>query len=159
MTVRILCVGKLKERCFLDACAEYEKRLSRFYTVQVQEVADEKAPDTLSPAEEAQVRGREGERLLRLVGEKDTVVALCLDGQELTSPQFAERMEAYRDGGTRVLTFLIGGSLGLSDAAVERADARLSLGKMTLPHRIARLVLEEQLFRAAKILANETYHK
>lgn len=159
MNVRILCVGKLKEKCFLDACAEYEKRLSRFYTLSVQEVADEKAPDTLSKAEEAQVRDREGERLLRLVGEKDFVTALCLDGREVTSEQFAESIRLHRDGGVRTLTFLIGGSLGLSDAAIARADAKLSLGKMTLPHRIARLVLEEQLFRAAKILAGETYHK
>lgn len=142
-----------------DACAEYEKRLSRFYPVAVQEVADEKAPDTLSRAEEARVRAREGERLLRLVGETDYVVALCLDGQEMTSEQFAARIGAWRDGGVRTLTFLIGGSLGLSEAAIARADARLSLGRMTLPHRIARLVLEEQLFRAGKILAGETYHK
>ncbi len=159
MTIRILCVGKLKERCFLDACAEYEKRLSRFFTVQVQEVADEKAPDTLSRAEEAQVRAREGERLLRFVGEKEHVVALCIGGREYTSEQFASRVQTLRDGGTHTLTFLIGGSLGLSEAAIARANERLSLGKMTLPHRIARLVLEEQLFRAAKILAGETYHK
>ncbi len=159
MNIRVLCVGKLKERYFVEACAEYEKRLSRYHTLFVTEVADERAPETLSAAEEARVMEREGERLLRLIGPKDYVVALTPGGTEQTSPAFAAHLSALADGGTRDVSFLIGGSLGLSRAVLTRANETLSFGKMTLPHRIARLVLLEQLYRAARISAGEPYHK
>ena len=159
MNIRVLCVGKLKERYFVDACAEYEKRLSRYHTLSVTEVADERAPETLSPAEETRVKEREGGRLLRLTGAKDYVIALTPGGTELTSPAFAAHLTALADGGVHDAVFLIGGSLGLSQEALSRANGTLSLGKMTLPHRIARLVLLEQLYRAAKISAGEPYHK
>ena len=144
MTIRILCVGKLKERYFLEAEAEFLKRLKRFGTAEVVEVADEKAPETLSPMEQAKVKDREGERLLARVAEGDRVIALVIGGRRYTSEKFA---------------FVIGGSLGLSDAVLKRASETLSLSDMTLPHRIARLVLLEQVYRAHKISAGEPYHK
>ncbi len=159
MTIRILCVGKLKERYFLEAEAEFLKRLKRFGTAEVVEVADEKAPETLSPMEQAKVKDREGERLLARVAEGDRVIALVIGGRRYTSEKFAERLQALRDAGTRSIAFVIGGSLGLSDAVLKRASETLSLSDMTLPHRIARLVLLEQVYRAHKISAGEPYHK
>lgn len=159
MTIKICCVGKLKEAYFIDACAEFQKRLGRFCTLKVVEVADERAPDSLSPAEEAQVKSREGERLLAAIDPKDVVIALAIGGRRYTSEAFAAHLESLETRGARTVAFVIGGSLGLGDAVLRRADETLSLSDMTLPHRIARLVLLEQLFRAYKIRRKETYHK
>ena len=158
MNVTILAVGKLKERFFEEGCAEYVKRLARYCILRVREAADEKAPESLSPAQEEQVKDREGKRLLSLLDPRDHVIALTVTGQAYTSEELAERMGALRDQGRNV-SFLIGGSLGLSQEAVNRADEELSLSKLTLPHRLARLVLLEQLYRSFKILNHETYHK
>ena len=158
MNIRILAVGKLKEKFFEEGCREYEKRLSRYCSLTVREVPDEKAPERLSPAEEEQVKEREGKRLLSLVDPKEHVIALTVTGKAYTSEALAERIGALRDRGKDV-SFLIGGSLGLSPEAVRRADEELSLSQLTLPHRLARLVLLEQLYRSFKILHGETYHK
>ena len=158
MNVTILTVGKLKERFFEEGCAEYAKRLARYCVLRVREAADEKAPEALSPAQEMQVKEREGKRLLSLLDPRDHVIALTVTGKAYTSEGLAERMGALRDQGRNV-SFLIGGSLGLSQEAVSRADEELSLSKLTLPHRLARLVLLEQLYRSFKILNHETYHK
>ena len=159
MNVKIVCVGKLKEPYFEAACAEFQKRLGRFCTLSIVELPDEKAPESLHPAEEAQVRDREGKRILKAIGEKDFVAALAIDGRMLSSEGFAAFLKGREDGGCRTLTFVVGGSLGLSDEVYARADERLSFSKMTFPHRIARLLLLEQLFRAYKINAHEAYHK
>ena len=158
MNVTILTVGKLKERFFEEGCAEYAKRLARYCVLRVREAADEKAPESLSPAQEEQVKDREGKRLLSLLDPRDHVIALTVTGKTYTSEGLAERMGALRDQGRNV-SFLIGGSLGLSQEAVSRANEELSLSKLTLPHRLARLVLLEQLYRSFKILNHETYHK
>lgn len=158
MTVRILCVGKLKERYFEDACAEFQKRLSRFCNFEIVEVPDEKAPESLHPKDELLVLDKEGKRLMRAIGEKDFVVALAIDGRQMTSEAFAAFLEE-KEIEARPLTFVIGGSLGLSNEVYARADMRLSFSKMTFPHRIARLLLLEQLYRGFKIRRNEAYHK
>ena len=158
MNVTILAVGKLKDRFFEEGCGEYQKRLMRYCTLSVREAVDEKAPEALSPAQEEQVKDREGKRLLSLLDPRDHVIALTVTGKAYTSEGLAERMGALRDQGRNV-SFLIGGSLGLSQEAVSRADEELSLSKLTLPHRLARLVLLEQLYRSFKILNHETYHK
>ena len=158
MTVRIVCVGKLKERYFEDACAEFQKRLSRFCSLEVVELADEKAPESLHPADEDLVREKEGRRILKTIGPKDFVVALAIDGRQMTSEAFAAYL-AEKEAEARPLTFVIGGSLGLSPEVYARANARISFSKMTFPHRIARLLLLEQLYRGFKILHNEAYHK
>jgi len=158
MTVRIVCVGKLKEKYFEDACAEFLKRLGRFCALEVVELADEKAPESLHPKDEDLVREKEGKRILKAIGPKDFVVALAIDGKQMTSEQFAAYL-AEKEAEARPLTFVIGGSLGLSPEVYARANAKLSFSKMTFPHRIARLLLLEQLYRGFKINAHEAYHK
>ncbi len=158
MTVRVVCVGKLKEKYFEDACAEFQKRLSRFVTLEIVELADEKAPESLHPKDEDLVREKEGKRILKSIGPKDYVVALAIDGKQMTSEQFAAYL-AEKEAEARPLTFVIGGSLGLSPEVYARANAKLSFSKMTFPHRIARLLLLEQLYRGYKINAHEAYHK
>jgi 23S rRNA (pseudouridine1915-N3)-methyltransferase len=158
MTVRIVCVGKLKERWFEDACAEFQKRLSRFCTLEIAEVPDEKAPESLHPADEILVKEKEGKRILKCIGQKDFVVALAIDGKQLSSEAFAAFLEE-KELEARPLTFVIGGSLGLSDEVYARANTKISFSKMTFPHRIARLLLLEQLYRGCKIRAHEAYHK
>ena len=158
MNITILAVGKLKDKFFEEGCQEYARRLARYCTLSVQEAADEKAPETLSPAQELQVKEREGKRLLSLLDPRDHVIALTVTGKAYTSEAMAARIGRLRDEGKNV-SFLIGGSLGLSKEAVDRADEELSLSQLTLPHRLARLVLLEQLYRSFKILNGETYHK
>ena len=158
MNVRILCVGKLKESYFEDACAEFQKRLSRFCALELVEVADEKAPESLHPTDELLVLDREGKRLLKAIGPKDFVVALAIDGKQMRSEAFAAFLEE-KELEARPLTFVIGGSLGLSPEIYARADMKLSFSAMTFPHRIARLLLLEQLYRGFKIRRNEAYHK
>ena len=158
MNVRILCVGKLKESYFEDACAEFQKRLSRFCALELVEVADEKAPESLHPKDELLVLDREGKRLLKAIGPKDFVVALAIDGKQMRSEAFAAFLEE-KELEARPLTFVIGGSLGLSQEVYARADMKLSFSAMTFLHRIARLLLLEQLYRGFKIRRNEAYHK
>lgn len=158
MNITVLAVGKLKEKYFEEACLDYEKRLSRYCRLEVKELPDEKAPQTLSPAQEEQVKDREGQRLLSQIPPRSQVIALTIGGKAYTSEELASRMQALQDMGKDV-TFLIGGSLGLSRQAIHRADEELSLSKLTLPHRLARLVLLEQLYRCFKIIHKETYHK
>lgn len=159
MNIKIACVGKLKDRFYIDACAEYGKRLSRFCTLTVCEERDERIPETASPAEERIAVEREGERLIKRIGENEYVIALCIGGARYTSEAFAARMQTLSDGGRSNLTFVIGGSCGLSEAVLARASERLSLSDMTLPHRLCRVFLLEQIYRAYKINANEAYHK
>ena len=158
MTVRVVCVGKLKEKYFEDACAEFQNRLSRFVTLEIVELADEKAPESLHPKDEDLVREKEGKRVLKAIGQKDFVVALAIDGKQMSSEAFAAFL-AEKETEARPLTFVIGGSLGLSPEVYARANAKLSFSKMTFPHRIARLLLLEQLYRGCKINAHEAYHK
>ncbi len=159
MTVRVVCAGKLKDGFYRDAAAEYGKRLSRFCSLEICEVADEKTPDSLSPAEEAQAMAKEGDRLLNRIRPGDHVIALCVGGKRYDSVAFAKRLRTLFDTGKDSVAFVIGGSLGLSPAALARADETLSLSDMTLPHRLCRVVLLEQVYRAFKISAGETYHK
>ncbi len=159
MKVKIACVGKVKDSFYREAVAEYAKRLSRFCTLEIAEVADEKAPETLSSAEEAQVMEREGERLLSRILPGEYVVCLTIDGKRFASEAFATTLQATFDRGISCITFVIGGSLGLSPAITGRADLKLSVSDMTLPHGLCRVVLLEQIYRAFKINAHEPYHK
>lgn len=159
MNIKIACVGKLKERFYIDAVNEYAKRLSRFCTLSFAEVGDERMPETASASEERQAVSREGERLLERIRDNEYVLALSLDGARYTSEAFAARLQSLIDGGRGRLTFVIGGSCGLSSAVLERASERVCLSDMTMPHRLCRLFLLEQLYRAFKINAHEAYHK
>lgn len=159
MKIKIACVGKVKDHFYREAVAEYVKRLSRFCTPEIAEVADEKAPETLSPAEEAQVMEREGERLLARIAPGEFVICLAIQAKRFTSEAFAAQLQAIFDRSAACITFVIGGSLGLSPAVIKRADLLLSISDMTLPHGLCRVVLLEQIYRAFKINAHEPYHK
>lgn len=158
MNMAIVCVGRLKERYWREAAAEYEKRLSRFGKMEIIELPDLPEPSHVSPAAEAQVCQREGQTILQKLREDDVVVALCIDGRQLDSVQLSEQVARLGDSGRRVV-FVIGGSLGLSKDVVARAQLKLSFSPMTFPHQLARIMLLEQLYRACKIQAGERYHK
>ncbi|MGG1519011.1 23S rRNA (pseudouridine(1915)-N(3))-methyltransferase RlmH [Paenibacillus oryzisoli] len=159
MQIQILAVGKLKERYLVDGIAEYVKRLGSYAKMQLIEVPDEKAPENMSPAEEQQVRVKEGERLLAKLAPDVYVVALAIDGEMWTSEQLASSLDKLATYGRSQVAFVIGGSLGLSSELLRRADMRLSFGRMTLPHQLMRLVLVEQIYRAMRINRGEPYHK
>ncbi len=159
MKIKIACVGKLKDSFYREAVAEYKKRLKRFCTLEICEVSDEKAPESLSAAEEKQVIDREGERLLARIQPGEYVVCLTIDGKRMDSVTFAAFLQNAFDQRSSTVTFVIGGSLGLSEAVRKRADAELSVSDMTLPHGLCRVFLTEQIYRAFKINAHEPYHK
>ena len=158
MKITIACVGKIKEKYFTDAINEYAKRLSRYVTLDIAEVPDEKAPENMSPAQMEQVKEIEGERLNKVI--KDGyVVALAINGKKMTSEGFADFISDTMVKGASHITFVIGGSLGLSDKILKRADFKLSFSDMTFPHQLMRVVLLEQIYRANRIMKNEHYHK
>lgn len=159
MQVQIIAVGKLKEKYLVQGIAEYVKRLGPYAKVSIHEVPDEKAPEQLSASEEQQVKAKEGERILSHVKPDAYVVAMAIDGQMWTSDRLAKQMQELATYGRSHICFLIGGSLGLSDDVLRRADLKLSFGRITFPHQLIRLVLTEQIYRAFKIMRGEPYHK
>ena len=159
MKIKIICVGKLKEKYLKDAISEYTKRLSRFATVEITELSDEKIPDNASEAEEEKVLISEGEKILRFVSPSDYVISLCVEGNSLSSEDFAKKLSQLTLSGKSTLCFIIGGSLGLHNDVKKRSDYKLSFSKMTFPHQLMRVFLTEQIYRAFKINANEKYHK
>lgn len=159
MQIDILCVGKIKEKFYRDALEEYKKRLSRYCRLSEIEVADEKTPDSASEAEEKQIKEKEGDRLLSKMKDGATVIALAIDGKGYTSEGFSAELERLGVGGTSHIQFVIGGSLGLSDAVLSRADKKISFSAMTFPHQLMRVILSEQLYRAYRIMHGEPYHK
>ena len=159
MNIDIVCVGKVKERYLRDAIDEYRKRLSRFAKIDIVEVADEKTPEHASDALNEQIKEKEGERILKHLKGDAFVVALAIEGDQLTSEQLAARIAQWGLHGVSRLQFVIGGSLGLDPRVLARADMLLSFSKMTFPHQLMRVILLEQLYRAFKINAHEPYHK
>ncbi len=159
MKITIAAVGKLKEKYLKEAISEYSKRLSRFSEVEIIEVDDEYAPDTLSEAQESQVKKKEADKLLKRVKQGSYVILLDLAGEQTTSSGFSAKIENIMLSGNSHITFIIGGSLGLDQSLINIADYRLCLSKMTFPHQLARVILIEQVYRAFKIIKNETYHK
>ncbi|MCI6886586.1 MAG: 23S rRNA (pseudouridine(1915)-N(3))-methyltransferase RlmH [Lachnospiraceae bacterium] len=159
MKITLITVGKIKEKFFTDAIAEYSKRLSRYCKLEIVQVADEKTPDRASEAEERQIREKEGERILAQIREGTYVIALAIEGQMLDSEQLAARIEQLGVSGQSQIAMIIGGSLGLSEAVLKRADYKLSFSKMTFPHQLMRVILLEQIYRSFRIIAGEPYHK
>ena len=158
MAELILCVGRLKEAYWRDACGEYLKRLSRYGKPELIEVDDLPEPEHASDADRQKIMQKEGEALLKRIRSGDHVVALCIDAPQLTSEGLADLLKDRDLQGGRTV-FVIGGSLGLSPQVIARADRKLSMSQMTFPHQLARVMLLEQLYRARKILAGERYHK
>ena len=159
MKITLITVGKIKEKYFTDAIAEYAKRLSRYCKLEIVEVADEKTPDGASEALENQIKEKEEERILSKVPDGAYVVALAIEGKQLDSEELAEKMEKWNVNGVSHLVFIIGGSLGLTPKVLNRADFKLSFSKMTFPHQLMRVVLLEQIYRSFRIRNNEPYHK
>ena len=159
MNIKIVCVGKLKEKYFKDGIAEYLKRMDRYAKIKIVEVPDEKAPEKLSPAEMEQVKQVEGERILNKIKDKEYVFVTAIKGKERTSEEFAKEIQDLGTYGHSDITFVIGGSLGTSEAVNKRADKLISFGKFTMPHQLMRLVLTEQIYRAFMINNGSPYHK
>ena len=158
MNGAIICVGKLREKYFTGAAEEYLKRLSRFGKFEIIELPDLPEPQNASAAQQMQIMEKEGENILSRIRQGDRVIAMCIDGPQYDSESFARHLaENEMKGGRQV--FVIGGSLGLSKAVIQRADEKISLSKMTFPHQLARVLLLEQIYRACKINAGERYHK
>ena len=159
MKISILCIGKVKEKFYREAIDEFTKRLSRYCKLEIIEVSDEKTEEQSSETEIRLVKEKEGERLLKNLKEDAYVIALCIDGKQLDSEELSEKMEKLGIQGVSHICFIIGGSLGLSDAVVKRADFKLSFSKMTFPHQLMKVILLEQIYRSYRIIKNEPYHK
>ena len=157
-SVSVLCVGKLKEKFYADACAEYQKRLGRFCRLNVFELPEQRLPDAPSPAEIAAALEREADAIEEKLP-RGAVIALCVEGRALSSEQLSDTLARYASQGTSQLTFLIGGSFGLAERVKARADLRLSMSPMTFPHHLARVMLLEQIYRAYQIRSGSKYHK
>ena len=158
MKITVICVGKIKEKFFADAVSEYAKRLSRFATFEIVEVKDEKIPENASQKECDLILEKEGNAILSKIPKNSFTVAMCIEGRELSSTELAEKLDEIKQTSSNI-NFIIGGSLGLSKAVKAASDMQLSFGKITLPHQLMRVVLSEQLYRAFKIGAGESYHK
>lgn len=159
MKITLVTVGKIKEKFYTDAIAEYSKRLSRYCKLDIVQMADEKTPDSASEAVERQIREKEGERILSSIKDGAYVIALAVNGEMLDSVELSEKINGLGIGGVSQIVFVIGGSLGLSDAVLRRADYKLSFSKMTFPHQLMRVVLLEQIYRSYRIISGEPYHK
>ena len=159
MKISIVCVGKIKEKFFTDAILEYSKRLSKYCNLEIVEVADEKTPDNASLHEEELIKDKEGDRILKNIGYRDYVIALAIEGKQLSSPEMANMVEKLSVDGISSIAFVIGGSLGLSSKVLSRADYKLSFSRMTFPHQLMRVILLEQIYRSFRIIKNEPYHK
>ena len=159
MKITVVCVGKIKEKCYRDALAEYTKRLSRYCSLTIMEVADEKTKEQASETECAIIKDREGERILKSIRDDGYVIALAIDGKPLDSVELSEKIDKLGLSGKSNVYFVIGGSLGLSDAVMKRADYKLSFSRMTFPHQLMRVILLEQIYRSYRIINHEPYHK
>ena len=159
MNIKIVCVGKLKEKYFKDGIAEYAKRLSRFAKFKIVEKKKKKAPENMSEAEQEHVKEVEGEKILSKIKDKEYVIVTAIKGRERASEELAKEIADLGTYGHSDITFVIGGSLGTSPAVNKRADDLLSFGKLTMPHQLMRLVLTEQIYRAFMINSGSPYHK
>ena len=159
MKVKLVTVGKLKEKYLKDGIAEYSKRLSRFAKLEMVELADEKTPDKASPAENQQIMEKEADRILGKIADREFVVVLAIEGKQFSSEKFSQILQETTIKGFSDITFVIGGSLGLAPRVKKRANLLMSFGKLTLPHQLMRLVLVEQIYRAFMIQQGSPYHK
>lgn len=157
--IKIIVVGKLKEKYLAQGINEYLKRLQSYAKVEIIEVADEKAPENLSDGEMLQVKRKEGDRILAKISDQDHVFVLAINGKQFTSEEFSHEIEQLGINGKSQLDFVIGGSLGLSDDVLKRSQQQMSFGKLTYPHQLMRLVLVEQIYRGFRIIRGEPYHK
>ncbi|MCI8660398.1 MAG: 23S rRNA (pseudouridine(1915)-N(3))-methyltransferase RlmH [Lachnospiraceae bacterium] len=159
MKISVVAVGKVKEKFYTDAIAEYGKRLSRYCKLEIIQVADEKTPDGASEAVEKQIKEREGERILSQIRDGAYVIVLAIEGKMMSSKELASKLEILGVQGKSQVVFVIGGSLGLSEKVIRRGNESLSFSKMTFPHQLMRVILLEQIYRSYRIIGGEPYHK
>jgi 23S rRNA (pseudouridine1915-N3)-methyltransferase len=159
VNITIVTVGKLKEKYLKQGISEYVKRLGAYAKLDIIELADEKAPEVLSDSEMEQVKNKEGERILSKISPDHHVIALAIQGKMKSSEELADNLDKLATYGKSKVAFVIGGSLGLSDEVMKRANETVSFSKMTFPHQLMRLILVEQIYRAFRINRGEPYHK
>ncbi|MGI0232144.1 23S rRNA (pseudouridine(1915)-N(3))-methyltransferase RlmH [Streptococcus pneumoniae] len=159
MKIKVVTVGKLKEKYLKDGIAEYSKRISRFAKFEMIELSDEKTPDKASESENQKILEIEGQRILSKIADRDFVIVLAIEGKTFFSEEFSKQLEETSIKGFSTITFIIGGSLGLSSSVKNRANLSVSFGRLTLPHQLMRLVLVEQIYRAFTIQQGFPYHK
>lgn len=159
MKIRVICVGKVKEKFYRMAIDEYIKRLGRYCKPEIIEVADEKTLDNASAHEVELIKDKEGERILKNIRKDGIVIALAIEGKMLSSEQLADKISQLGVKGESHIQFIIGGSLGLSEKVLKEADMLLSFSKMTFPHQLMRVILLEQIYRSYRIIQGEPYHK
>lgn len=159
MKITVITVGKIKEKYLKDAIAEYSKRLGKYCKLEIIEVADEKTPDNASETVEEQIRAKEGERILKYIKDDAYVITLEIEGKQLTSEQFAGKIESLGVQGHSHIIFIIGGSIGLGSEVLKKSDYALSFSKMTFPHQLMRVILLEQVYRGYRIISGAPYHK
>ncbi len=157
--VTLICVGKLKEKFYIDAAAEYAKRLSRFCRLDIVEVPESRLPEDPSGAEVEQALQSEAAAIESRIPRGAATIALCIEGTQLSSPQLAQKIRSWTVEGASHLVFIIGGSVGLAPALKQRCQLRLSMSPMTFPHHLARVMVLEQIYRAYQIGAGTRYHK
>lgn len=160
LRINIICIGKIKEKYFTDAIAEYAKRLSAFCKFNIIELAEERIKSNAPNAAQIdEVLAAEGKRILQKISPSDYVAAMCIEGKQLSSEELAQTLSNVAVIGKSTVDFIIGGSYGLSGEVKNRADMRLSMSRMTFPHQMARVILSEQIYRAFEISSNGKYHK
>ena len=159
MKIDIVCVGKIKEKYFTEALSEYAKRLSKYCTFSIKEVADEKTPENASSKEETQIKAKEADRLYKYISDDAYVIALAIEGKKYDSVGFSQKIDKIWGMGKSHIIFVIGGSLGIHEDLKKRADELISFSDMTFPHQLMRVILAEQIYRAFRISNNEPYHK
>lgn len=158
LTIQLLCIGKIKENFFKSAIEEYSKRLSKYCKLNILELPDEKIPDKLNATLEMEIKKKECDNILNHIKKDTYVISLDLKGKELSSEEFSQKIENISMKSSSI-TFIIGGSLGLTDKLLNACNEKICFSKMTFPHQLIRVFLLEQLFRAFKISNGETYHR
>lgn len=160
LKINIICIGKIKEKYFSEAIAEYSKRLGAFCKLQIVELAEERIRDNNPNASQIdEVLKAEGRRIMLKISPSDFVAAMCIEGKQLSSEELSYKLDKIALSGKSTVDFVIGGSYGLSDEVKSRADLKLSMSRMTFPHTMARMILCEQIYRAFEISTNGKYHK
>ncbi|WP_313233060.1 23S rRNA (pseudouridine(1915)-N(3))-methyltransferase RlmH [Tissierella praeacuta] len=159
MNIRVIGVGKIKEKYIQEGIKEFTKRLSRYCSLDIVEIDDEKAPESLSEKEMDMVKNKEGDKILSKIPQSSFVIALVIEGKQLSSEDLSIKMKELMINGTNDISFVIGGSLGLSKDVINRSNFKLSFSKMTFPHQLMRLILLEQIYRGWRIMRGEPYHK
>ena len=159
MNITLICVGRLKEKYWKDAVSEYEKRLSRYCRLKIEEVADEPAPEQLHDGDRERVMAKEAERIRKKIPSGSYIAALAVEGKAFSSEELSAWMDRLWTGSVSSLTLIIGGSLGIHPSLLKEADILLSFSRMTFPHQLMRVITLEQLYRAFKISSGEPYHK